>query len=133
MHSIAVRQTVRVRIAYTHWQAAVCTGRRFFAAWQLLLRQNQCQNKLLLHLQMYTGIAAARMQALFKDARAVAPAIIFIDELDAIGKARSTSGGGAEGEMEREQGLLQLLVELDGLEEAEGARVLLVCAVHQPV
>lgn len=64
--------------------------------------------------EMYSGVAAARVRSLFKAARKRAPAIVFIDEIDALGKARSSSGGGDAGTREREQGLLQLLTEMDG-------------------
>ena len=63
--------------------------------------------------EMFQGVAAARIRSLFRAARKVAPAIIFIDEIDAIGKSRSDTGGDS-GSAEREQGLLQLLTEMDG-------------------
>lgn len=63
--------------------------------------------------EMFQGVAAARIRSLFRAARKAAPSIIFIDEIDAIGKARSDSGGDS-GSAEREQGLLQLLTEMDG-------------------
>lgn len=63
--------------------------------------------------EMFQGVAAARVRNLFKTARANAPAIVFIDEIDAIGKARG-DGGGDSGSAEREHGLLQLLQEMDG-------------------
>jgi len=62
--------------------------------------------------EMFSGIAAARIQNLFKMAREKAPSIIFIDEIDAIGKRRGE--GGDSGSAEREAGLMQLLVEMDG-------------------
>ena len=64
--------------------------------------------------QMFSGAASARIRSLFKDARKTAPSIVFIDEIDAIGKARSAGGMRDPGSAEREQGLLQLLVEMDG-------------------
>ena len=79
--------------------------------------------------EMYSGVAAARIRDLFKLARKVAPSIIFIDEIDAIARARSLGGGGGgAGAMEREQGLLQLLVEMDGFERDD--RVLVIGATN---
>lgn len=63
--------------------------------------------------EMFQGVAAARVRNLFKAAREAAPAIVFIDEIDAIGKARG-DGSGDSGTAEREHGLLQLLQEMDG-------------------
>jgi len=64
--------------------------------------------------EMFAGIAAARVNNLFVTARKRAPAIIFIDEIDAIGRARSTLGGDP-GSMERESALLAMLVQMDGI------------------
>lgn len=61
-------------------------------------------------LQVFVGVGAARVRDLFKSARENAPCIVFIDEIDAIGRAR----GGAGGNDEREQTLNQMLVEMDG-------------------
>ena len=69
--------------------------------------------------EMFVGRGAARIRRLFKEARKSGRAVIFIDELDAIGGARS-GGGGDGGTSEREQALNQLLVELDGFERDEG-------------
>ncbi|KAK9806474.1 hypothetical protein WJX73_000984 [Symbiochloris irregularis] len=63
--------------------------------------------------EMFQGVAAARVRDLFKAARATAPSIIFIDEIDALGRARSAQAD--SGSQEREQGLLQLLYEMDGM------------------
>jgi cell division protease FtsH len=60
------------------------------------------------------GVAAARVNSLFHAARQKAPCIIFIDEIDAIGRSRSTLGGDP-GSMERESALLSLLVQMDGI------------------
>jgi cell division protease FtsH len=79
--------------------------------------------------QMFQGIAAARVKALFKDARDNAPSIIFIDEVDAIGMARNPEGFRDAGSAEREQGLMQMLVEMDGFKPAE--RVLVVAATNR--
>ena len=74
-------------------------------------------------IKMIVGVGAARVRDLFKQARASAPAIIFIDELDAIGRAR---GGGAimGGHDEREQTLNQILTEMDGFDSRQGVIVL---------
>ena len=64
--------------------------------------------------EMYEGVAAARVRDLFTVARAVAPSIIFIDEIDALGRDRDASGPSDPGAQEREQALLALLVEMDG-------------------
>jgi cell division protease FtsH len=74
-------------------------------------------------IEMIVGVGAARVRDLFKQAREAAPAIIFIDELDAIGRAR---GGGAQlgGHDEREQTLNQILTEMDGFDSREGVIVL---------
>ena len=69
--------------------------------------------------EMFVGIGAARVRDLFEQARAKVPAIIFIDELDALGKARGAVPG-AGGYDEREHTLNQLLVELDGFDPASG-------------
>ncbi|MEW6707477.1 MAG: ATP-dependent zinc metalloprotease FtsH [Pseudomonadota bacterium] len=80
-------------------------------------------------IEMFVGVGAARVRDLFEQARATAPAIIFIDELDALGKARGVfpvSGGHDE----REQTLNQLLVELDGFDPSVG--VVLLAATNRP-
>ena len=64
--------------------------------------------------EMYVGIGASRVRDLFKEGKKKAPCIIFIDEIDAVGRHRSATGGG--GSDEREQTLNQLLVEMDGFE-----------------
>ena len=79
--------------------------------------------------QMFQGIAAARVKALFKDARDNAPSIVFIDEVDAIGMARNPDGYRDAGSAEREQGLMQMLVEMDGFKAAD--RVLVVAATNR--
>lgn len=79
--------------------------------------------------EMFVGVGAARVRDLFEQARKAAPAIIFIDELDALGRARgaATAQGGNE---EREQTLNQLLSELDGFDPGEG--VVLLSATNRP-
>lgn len=72
--------------------------------------------------EVFVGVGASRVRSLFKKARASAPCIIFIDEIDAAGRKRHASGGG--GEMEQDQTLNQLLVEMDGFTGSEGVVVL---------
>jgi cell division protease FtsH len=73
--------------------------------------------------EMYVGVGASRIRKIFQRARAQAPAIVFIDELDAIGKSRG-SGQGMGANDEREHTLNQLLVELDGFEARDGLIVM---------
>ncbi len=79
--------------------------------------------------EMFVGVGAARVRDLFEQARKSAPAIIFIDELDALGRARS-SGQVAGGHDEREQTLNQLLTELDGFDPSVG--IVLLAATNRP-
>ncbi|MFN3415176.1 MAG: ATP-dependent zinc metalloprotease FtsH [Caldimonas sp.] len=79
--------------------------------------------------EMFVGVGAARVRDLFEQARAKAPAIIFIDELDALGRARAAAGG-LGGHDEREQTLNQLLVELDGFDSTSG--LVLLAATNRP-
>ena len=78
--------------------------------------------------EMFVGVGAARVRDLFEQARKSAPAIIFIDELDALGRARTAAGFG--GNDEREQTLNQLLVELDGFDPSAG--LVLLAATNRP-
>ena len=78
--------------------------------------------------EMFVGVGAARVRDLFRQGAANAPCIIFIDELDAVGRQRGTGLGG--GHDEREQTLNQLLVELDGFDTREG--VILLSATNRP-
>ena len=78
--------------------------------------------------EMFVGLGAARVRDLFKQAKEKAPCIIFIDELDALGKARGF--GTVGGHDEREQTLNQLLVELDGFDPNMG--VILIAATNRP-
>jgi cell division protease FtsH len=78
--------------------------------------------------EMFVGVGAARVRDLFEQARGKAPAIIFIDELDALGRARGA--GGVGGHDEKEQTLNQLLVELDGFDPSTG--LVLLAATNRP-
>jgi cell division protease FtsH len=80
--------------------------------------------------EMFVGVGAARVRDLFEQARAKAPAIIFIDELDALGRARATLGGMGGGHDEKEQTLNQLLVELDGFDPSAG--IVLLGSTNRP-
>ena len=77
---------------------------------------------------MIVGVGAARVRDLFKQARENAPAIIFIDELDAIGRARGQVAIG--GSSEQEQTLNQILTEMDGFSSREG--IIVLAATNQP-
>jgi cell division protease FtsH len=79
-------------------------------------------------MEMFVGVGAARVRDLFATAREKKPSIIFVDEIDAIGRKRGTGLGG--GHDEREQTLNQLLAEMDGFEQAEGIVVL--AATNRP-
>lgn len=78
--------------------------------------------------EMFVGVGASRVRDLFNLAKAAAPAIIFIDEIDAVGRVRGTGVGG--GNDEREQTLNQVLVELDGFEPNE--KVIVMAATNRP-
>ena len=78
--------------------------------------------------EMYVGVGASRVRDLFDQAKKVAPAIIFIDEIDAVGRKRGTGLGG--GHDEKEQTLNQLLVEMDGFGRTEG--VIVLAATNRP-
>ena len=78
--------------------------------------------------EMFVGVGAARVRDLFQQARKVAPCIIFIDELDSLGKSRSS--GGVGGHDEKEQTLNQLLNELDGFDPRSG--IVLLAATNRP-
>ena len=78
--------------------------------------------------EMFVGVGASRVRDMFEQGKKNAPCIIFIDELDAVGRHRGAGLGG--GNDEREQTLNQLLVEMDGFESAEG--VILVAATNRP-
>ncbi len=79
--------------------------------------------------EMFVGRGAARIRRLFKEARRSGRAVIFIDELDAIGGARGSEGGDG-GTSEREQALNQLLVELDGFERESGTVIVIAASNH---
>ena len=78
--------------------------------------------------EMYVGVGASRVRDLFKEANKMAPCIIFIDEIDAIGKSRDSRYGG--GNDEREQTLNQLLSEMDGFDTSKG--ILILAATNRP-
>ena len=77
--------------------------------------------------EMFVGVGASRVRDLFKEAQKQAPCIIFIDEIDAIGKSRDTRYGGND---EREQTLNQLLAEMDGFDTSKG--ILILAATNRP-
>ena len=79
-------------------------------------------------MEMYVGVGAARVRDLFEQAKKIAPSIIFIDEIDAVGRKRGSGLGG--GHDEREQTLNQLLVEMDGFGKTEG--VIVMAATNRP-
>src|SRR5204862_405507 len=81
-------------------------------------------------IEMIVGVGASRVRDLFAQAKAAAPAIIFIDELDAIGRSRSSGGGISGGHDEREQTLNQILTEMDGFDPAAG--VIVMAATNRP-
>ncbi len=78
--------------------------------------------------EMFVGVGASRVRDLFKMAKTAAPAIIFVDEIDAVGRVRGTGVGG--GNDEREQTLNQILVEMDGFEPNE--KVIVMAATNRP-
>src|SRR5438309_3294722 len=80
--------------------------------------------------ELFDGMGAARMRDLFEQAKQKAPCIVFIDEIDAIGKARSSGRGMFFGHDEREQTLNQLLVEMDGFDSSKG--VIIIAATNTP-
>ncbi|HIK18892.1 MAG TPA: ATP-dependent zinc metalloprotease FtsH [Leptolyngbyaceae cyanobacterium M33_DOE_097] len=81
-------------------------------------------------IELFVGVGASRVRDLFEQAKQQAPCIVFIDELDALGKSRAGSGGFYGGNDEREQTLNQLLTEMDGFEANTG--VILLAATNRP-
>lgn len=79
-------------------------------------------------MELYVGVGASRVRSLFKQAQQTAPGIIFIDEIDSIGRSRSGYGGG--GESEQQQTLNQLLSEMDGMDSSKGGLIL--AATNRP-
>ena len=80
---------------------------------------------------MFVGVGAARVRDLFEQARKAAPAIVFIDEIDAIGQSRG-GGGRIGGNDEREQTLNQLLAEIDGFKTSADKPVIIMAATNRP-
>ena len=78
--------------------------------------------------EMFVGVGASRVRDLFSMAKKAAPAIVFIDEIDAVGRARGTGLGG--GNDEREQALNQILVEMDGFEQTD--KVIVIASTNRP-
>ena len=78
--------------------------------------------------EMFVGVGASRVRDLFEQAKAAAPAIVFVDEIDAVGRHRGAGLGG--GHDEREQTLNQLLVEMDGFDQTQG--VILLASTNRP-
>jgi cell division protease FtsH len=81
-------------------------------------------------IEMIVGVGASRVRDLFNQAKAAAPAIVFIDELDAIGRSRGAAAGGFGGHDEREQTLNQILTEMDGFDSTTG--VIVIGATNRP-
>jgi cell division protease FtsH len=81
-------------------------------------------------IEMFVGVGAARVRDLFEQAKLKAPCIIFIDELDAVGKSRAAAGGMMFTNEEREQTLNQLLAEMDGFDTSKG--VIIMAATNTP-
>ena len=73
---------------------------------------------------MFVGVGAARIRSLFGEAKKNAPCIVFIDEIDAVGRSRSSGGNRGGGNDEREQTLNQILTEMDGFEGNSGVIVI---------
>jgi cell division protease FtsH len=78
--------------------------------------------------EMFVGVGASRVRDMFEQAKKSAPCIVFIDEIDAVGRHRGAGLGG--GNDEREQTLNQLLVEMDGFEANEG--IIIIAATNRP-
>lgn len=81
-------------------------------------------------LEMFVGVGASRVREMFEDAHRNAPCLIFIDEIDTIGRARSSSAGMSGGHDEREQTLNALLVQMDGFEQETG--IIVLAATNRP-
>ena len=77
---------------------------------------------------MFVGVGASRVRDLFEEAKKNSPCIVFIDEIDAVGRQRGAGMGG--GNDEREQTLNQMLVEMDGMEENKG--IVIIAATNRP-
>ena len=81
-------------------------------------------------IEMFVGVGAARVRDLFEQAKQLSPCIVFIDELDALGKSRGGSGMMAGGNEEREQALNQMLTQMDGFEANTG--IIVIAATNRP-
>ncbi|HVL64815.1 MAG TPA: AAA family ATPase [Actinomycetota bacterium] len=82
-------------------------------------------------IELYVGVGAARVRDLFREARENVPALVFIDELDSVGRRRTTGGPGAHGSSEeQEQALNQILAEMDGFSPSQG--IILIGATNRP-
>lgn len=81
-------------------------------------------------IELFVGVGAARVRDLFEQAKQQAPCIVFIDELDALGKSRGGANGFVGGNDEREQTLNQLLTEMDGFDANTG--VIIIAATNRP-
>lgn len=80
--------------------------------------------------ELFVGVGAARVRDLFEQAKTKAPAIVFIDEIDTIGRSRAGAAGGPGAHEEREQTLAQLLAEMDGFDSSAG--VIIMAATNRP-
>lgn len=78
---------------------------------------------------MFVGVGASRVRKMFKKAKQIAPCMIFIDEIDAVGRQRGAGLGGGH-DAEREQTLNQLLVEMDGISDNTG--IVIIAATNRP-
>ncbi|MEO0935806.1 MAG: ATP-dependent metallopeptidase FtsH/Yme1/Tma family protein, partial [Cyanobacteria bacterium J06641_2] len=81
-------------------------------------------------IEMFVGVGAARVRDMFEQAKQLSPCILFIDELDALGKSRGDSGGFASSNEEREQTLNQMLTQMDGFEANAG--IIIIAATNRP-
>ena len=104
-------------------EAAVRNHEEFFPSHQSTMQQTDPE-----FIELFVGVGASRVRDIFKQAKEKAPCIVFIDEIDAIGRQRGAGMGG--GNDEREQTLNQILTEMDGFEGNSG--VIVVAATNRP-